>query len=178
MSSLVTGSDFGRLFTSFDHTAFRIESRERYNPANEREPVHAFLSGKAMDVDWMRPWCDLIQNHIAEGRRVERVRIVSVPFSDYTRFGLHLSSINIAAGEDIRYLEREKAQSLGLPNLDAWLFDSIRVAQMKFDEADSTLIHAEIINDPGVVVQHCHWRDVAMHHALPRDEFLREYGAA
>ncbi|MEV6862358.1 DUF6879 family protein [Streptosporangium subroseum] len=178
MSSLVTGSDFGRLFTSFDHTAFRLESRERYNPANEREPIRSFLTGETVDMDWMHPWCDLIQSHVAEGRRVERVRIVSVPFSDYTRWGLHLSRINIAAGEDIRYLERKKAEGLGLPDIDAWLFDSNRIAQMKFNESDSTLIHAEIIDDPAIVVQHCHWRDVAMHYAIPRDEFLREYGDA
>ena len=33
-----------------------------------------------------------------------RVRVVSEPHDDYTRFLLDLARINVAAGEDIRYL--------------------------------------------------------------------------
>jgi hypothetical protein len=50
----------------------------------------------------------------ATGKRWERVRIVSVPVSDWTRYGLAVARLSNDAGDDIRYLPRSEAESAGI----------------------------------------------------------------
>ncbi|MGW0192054.1 DUF6879 family protein [Nonomuraea sp. NPDC003201] len=169
--TLVSGDAFGDLFRSFEHTAFRLEPRERYNSPGEHEPLRKFLAGEPDDLAWNRPWLDLMAEHTAKGKFVHRVRVVSVPLSDYSRFGLWCAEYAIQAGEDIRYLNR--AQAHGLPNFDYWLFDSKWAAQLKFDE-DDVLLGAEIVTDPAIVVELAAARDDAWHRAITRDQFLSD----
>jgi hypothetical protein len=77
------------------------------------------------------------------------------------------------AGEDIRYLVHERAQEVGLPNHDYWLFDSHKLLRIHFDESDR-FVGGEIIDDPTEIVRHNYWRDAAWHYTLRRDEFATE----
>ncbi len=104
-----------------------------------------------------------------------RARVVSVPFTDYSRFGLWASQFTVAAGEDIRYLTRNQAQRIGLPNHDYWLFDSRKLVRMHFDENDRFL-GGEVIEDLAEIVQHNYWRDAAWRHAIERSDFAAEQG--
>ena len=54
---------------------------------------------------------------------VQRVRLASRPHTDYIRWGLDVSPLNIEAGEDIRYLPRHLAGDITLPEQDYWLMD-------------------------------------------------------
>ncbi|WP_283136690.1 DUF6879 family protein [Rhizohabitans arisaemae] len=167
--TLITGDDFGDLFRSFEHTAFRLEPRERYDSPGEHEPLAKFLKGELDDLNWNRPWIDLMSQHASHGRIVNRVRVVTVPLSDYSRFGLWCAQFANEAGEEIRYLDR--ANSDGLPESDYWLFDSKRVALLHFDDGDR-LLGAEIITDPVVVMGFAAARDDAWHRSVSREEFL------
>ena len=168
--ALLTGEDFVDLFRTFDDTAFRLEVRESYY---EKEQLEQFLAGGPVDISYMNQWLPLMRELTGQGKRVERVRVVSHPFSDYTRYGLWLSGENNAAGEDIRYLNRLDAA--GLPNHDYWLFDSSRLYLVLFDH-DDQLLGAEQVTDPATIVQHARWRDAAWHRALRRDEFIKATG--
>lgn len=113
----------------------------------------------------------MIREATAEGRRFARVRVVSVPLTDYSRFGVFCSRYTNDAGEDIRYLPRDRAADL--PDYDYWLFDSRNLVRMHFDE-DMNFLGGEIVDDPAVIVQHNYWRDVAWHRAVRRDDFASE----
>lgn len=166
--TLISSDAFGELFRSFEHTAFRLEPRDRYNSPGENEPLRRFLAGEPDDLAWNQPWLDLMSEHAAKGRIVSRVRVVSVPLSDYSRFGLWCARFAVEAGEEIRYLDR--AQAAGLPDLDYWLFDSSWGARLHFDD-DDRLLGAEIITDPGTVVELSAARDDAWHRSVSRDQF-------
>ena len=112
----------------------------------------------------------MMRRRTADGQRMARVRIVTEPHNDYTRFLLDLARINATAGEDIRYLPRDRAKDLDLPGHDFWLIDSSKVAVLRFGE-DDVLLGAEIHDEPAVVVKHCYWRDVAWHYAIPVAEY-------
>jgi hypothetical protein len=170
--TLLIGGELRQLFSAFEHTAFRLEVRESYY---EREQLGQFLAGERIDLTDMQPWLGLMARLRAEGKRVERVRVVSEPHSDYTRFGLWLCRYNTQAGEDIRYLPRHHAA--GLPDHDYWLFDSRRLYRMHFDESDD-LLGAELIEDLAEVVRHSFWRDAAWHHAIPYFNYLRAHPGA
>jgi len=114
LTQLLAGDDFEALFTQFAHTAFRLEVRESYaGMPYEVEPLRQFLAGEAtVDLDWTKGYRSLVSEHAAAGRRITRVRIVSEPWSDYTRFGVWLAAGTNAAGEDIRYLPRAILRSV------------------------------------------------------------------
>ncbi|NRQ40244.1 hypothetical protein HII36_51750 [Nonomuraea sp. NN258] len=170
---LLTGADFERLFTTFKVSAFRLETRERYHLAkNEEEPLREFLAGRPVDMEWLRFWLDLSRRHRDEGRSLRRVRVVTHPFSDYTRFGLMTAAHNVRAGDDIRYLERTAAERAELPRSDWWLFDDERVAFLHFRE-DDVLLGAEIISDPAVVERHRQWQEIAWSRSESREEFVK-----
>lgn len=119
----------------------------------------------------MQPWLRMVQEAAAEGRQFARVRMVDLPMSDWTRYSYALAEHNIAAGEDIRYLERGNAPDL--PDYDYWLFDSSRLVVMRFDETDRFL-GGEHIEDPAEIVKANYWRDAAWHKAVRRDDFASE----
>ncbi len=89
--------------------------RDRYNAPYEAESLQKFLAGERDERIWTRPWLDMIRKVTSEGKRFERVRVVSLPLGDYSRFGLWSCQSNIEAGEDIRYLARDQAEGPARP---------------------------------------------------------------
>jgi hypothetical protein len=169
--SWLIGPEFGQLFRSFEHTAYRLEARDYYYSPNEATALAQFVAGEPVEMDWFQNWLNMIQEATNAGRRFTRVRVVSVPLTDYSRFGVFCSQYTNAAGEDIRYLVRDQAQ--GLPDYDYWLFDSRKLVRMHFDEQEHFL-GGEVIEDPAEIVQHNYWRDAAWHRAMRRDDFATE----
>ncbi|MGA9312222.1 MAG: DUF6879 family protein [Pseudonocardiaceae bacterium] len=149
--------------------------RDRYDAPYETESVRKFLACEPDDLAWSDSWLSMVRSARAEGRTYSRARVVSVPLTDYSRFGLWASQFTVAAGEDIHYLTRNQAQEIGLPNHDFWLFDSRKLVHVKFDENDQFL-GGEVIDDSAEIVQHNYWRDAAWHHAVERGDFAAKQG--
>ena len=147
--------------------------RDRYDADYENESLRKFLAGEHDDLPWMQDWLTMIRAATKEGRRFTRVRVVSLPLTDYSRFGVFCSQFTNGAGEDIRYLTRENADAAHLPNHDYWLFDSRKLVRMHFDGSDAFL-GGEVIEDTAEIVKHNYWRDAAWHHAIRRDDFATE----
>jgi hypothetical protein len=177
LAALLAGDDFDALFSRFAHTAFRLEVRESYaGMPYEVKPLRQFLAGEnPVDLEWTRGYRALVAEHTAAGRRITRVRIVSEPWSDYTRFGVWLAAGNNAAGEDIRYLSRTHPVVAELPQVDYWLFDSYRMYVLHFTE-DDNLIGAEAVSDPARILAANASRDAAWHHAELRDRYAERHG--
>ncbi|MBB4910683.1 DUF6879 family protein [Actinophytocola algeriensis] len=159
------------MFREFEHTAFRLETRDEYKSDNETVALRQFVAGADVDMGWFDNWLSMIRQATAEGRQFSRVRVVSLPLTDYSRFGVFCSAYTNAAGEDIRYLPRDQAADL--PDYDYWLFDSRKLVRMLFDDAENFL-GAEVIDDPVEVVAHNYYRDAAWHRAVTRGDFAAE----
>lgn len=108
-----------------------MEVRDRYNAPREVESFKKFLAGEPDDLAWAESWFGMIREATAEGRRFSRVRVVSLPLTDYSRFGLWASQLTNAAGEDIRYVARDVTQNVELPNHDYWLFDRCQLRRSR-----------------------------------------------
>jgi Family of unknown function (DUF6879) len=117
----------------------------------------------------------MVRAATGEGRLFSRVRVVSVPLSDYIRFGMWVSGYTREAGDDVRYLTRDQAEAAKLPEHDFWLFDSRLLLRMHFAD-DSRFVGAEVIEEPAAIVEHNYWRDAARHHALTPEDFVNDYG--
>jgi len=103
--------------------AFHLEQRDAYNVAAEDEPFGRWLRGEPDDYAWHQDWLGFLRQATAAGVAVQRVRLASSPHTDYIRWGLDVSPLNIEAGEDIRYLPRHVADDIKLPEDDYWLLD-------------------------------------------------------
>ncbi|MGW0660320.1 DUF6879 family protein [Streptodolium elevatio] len=124
MPELITGPGITEFFRhGFEHTAWRLESRRAYGVASETEALQAFMRGEDVS-DPGRPWLGMVREQVKQGKRIERVRVVDEPPTDYQRFLLADVEDSIAAGEDIRFLWRSDAETAGLPSRDFWVFDS------------------------------------------------------
>ncbi|MEV4074350.1 DUF6879 family protein [Nonomuraea fuscirosea] len=168
---LLSEAELGHLLATFTTSAFRFELRERYNSTVGAEPFRKWRAGEPDDYAWHRPWMEKISRDSAAGKTWQRVRIVSVPPSDYTRYGIKVAQLSVRAGEDIRYLRRDVAERLGLDAYDAWLLDDSRLIRLHFDDTDDTFAGAELVADRGEISRHLAWRDLALKHAQPLSEF-------
>src|SRR4051812_33914118 len=100
---------------------------DTYNVESEDEPFGRFLSGVDDNFSWLSEWLGFISEVTAAGTRVQRARIVTLPHTDYTRWGLACAAALTTAGEDIRYLQRQDATGIPFPKEDFWLFDEHRI---------------------------------------------------
>jgi hypothetical protein len=87
----------------------------------------AWLAGQAdlqESAQHYRAYTDAVVSAVRRGVTVRRARIVSEPVSDYVRWEHWLTEpVNIAAGEQIRWLPRRLASTLAVPGNPYWVFD-------------------------------------------------------
>lgn len=164
------GPDFEVLFRRYRYTAWRLETRTSYGVADEDAPYQRWLVGRDPGIDWFRPWLDMVRGETAKGKRMERVRLIDDPPSDYLRWELWGTPYNAAVGEDIRYLPRDHPVVAELPETDFWLFDSATRADLAFD--GDRFLGVALSEEPAEVARAAQARDAAWHHALTYTEYM------
>lgn len=162
---------FAALFDDFEHSLWRLEQRGHYEEPDEAEPFRQFLDGEPQDLGWMAEFFDWTRAATGQGKRFQRVRVLTDPLTDYLRFQLSFTADAVAAGDDIRVLEPRVAAVLKLPAEDFWLFDDARVAAISF--GDTGVTGAEVITDPVEVDRYRAVRQRAWTAATPFDEWVR-----
>jgi hypothetical protein len=150
-------------------SAVHLEMRDEYTPD---DPVFIdWQAGIAVEPkERWREWYDLVLVTTARGIRVRRARIVSEPITDFVRYEYELTDgLNIAAGEEVRWLPRRQASDLALPGNDFWLFDS-RVVRFGYFAGNGAYLGDEVTEDP-TVAKLCGsafesvWRRAIEHHS-------------
>lgn len=162
--------EFEGLFRTFRHSAWRLEARRRFASDEATDTYSQFVETGSVDWPVEDPYCELIRSQTAQGKRVERVRIVDQPPTTGQLYLLNNAKRNSGLGEDIRNVWRVDADRLQLPADDYWLFDSRLAAKLRFDDEDH-LVDVELITEPAEVVRYSVIRDAAWHHAVPYEEF-------
>lgn len=75
---MLAGEEFGRLFETFERTAFRLETLAEYDVDEEREEIARFLAGEDMGPEWGdRPW---VRSMTDKGKSVSRVHATALSF--------------------------------------------------------------------------------------------------
>jgi hypothetical protein len=170
MTELVRGQDFAHLFATFRQSAWRWECQADYHEPEETDAFATFAAGDEPDMSFTTQWRENVRRATREGRRFERVRVLTEPMTDYLRFQMWAAYGNAAAGEEIRVLNTAQAEQLDLPGHDFWLLDDSLVAVLHFDSHG--MIAAELLREAATVNQHRRWRDIAWSHAAPFEEIL------
>ncbi|WP_329575845.1 DUF6879 family protein [Streptomyces sp. NBC_01361] len=172
VAKLINLEEFGRLFETFEHTAWRLETRGRYQSDTEDPTYEEFVRAGRFDLDTDDEWSQLMRRQTSAGKTVGRVRVVDATPTVGQLFLLADAPRNAAAGEDMRYLWRPDADARNLPREDFWIFDSRLVAVLRFDDED-VLHGAEVITEPAEVNRYMQLRDIATHGAIPHDVFAQ-----
>lgn len=137
---------------NFTETAFRLETLQQYEVASDGNDFGRYLAGHpAPTPERKQPWLDRLRSERDRGLNRSRVRIVTRPVTDYTRFECEWGyAPNAEAGEDIRILDLgERAMPYGVHvQEDFWLIDGTYALFMRYDE-DGAFVGAEL--DPTMV---------------------------
>ncbi|MER6075693.1 DUF6879 family protein [Streptomyces sp. NPDC001817] len=173
---LIGLEEFGRLFETFEHSAWHLETRRGYASDREDPSYAEFLQTGTVACDLDSDWCTNISQQTSAGKYVGRVRVVDSPPTEGQLFLLDYARCNAATGEDARNMWREDADRLRLPAEDFWIFDSRLVAVLRFDDEDA-FHDVEVITEPAEVLRYCQVRDTAVHGSVPYDQFAAQLQA-
>jgi hypothetical protein len=138
---------FEELFRDCGESAVHLEMRDSYMKS---DPSYGdWATGVAIDpAKRWADWLTLVKEATGRGVKVRRARIVSEPVSKYIRFEHEVTyGLNIAAGEEVRWLPRRKATGIALPGNDFWLFDSSLLLVNHFD-GEGEWLDPELSTDP------------------------------
>lgn len=161
---------FDELLRNCQRSALHLEMRDGY------------MRGDPAFIDWkgglpVNPaerwpaWFELLAETTGRGVEVRRARIVSEPVSDYVRFEYEITeSLNIAAGEQVRWLPRPRATDLALPGNDFWLFDDGPVLINHFDGNGDSTEH-ELTENPDIAKLCASAFETVWERAVPHTEY-------
>ncbi|WP_253949736.1 DUF6879 family protein [Nocardia terpenica] len=142
------------MFRETFSSAFHLEVRDNYAVADEAEALRRWAAGEPYEreeqPDSWRAWDELMIETAGRGVVLERLRVVTVPHSEYTRWLIENTADNIATGEQVRWLPRHLTAPDTVPRDDYWLFDRNKVAFTTFAE-DGAFMGLSITTDPRIV---------------------------
>jgi hypothetical protein len=142
---------FDELLDSAQRAAVHLEMRDAYGVAGEADDFARWKSTGERDINpgssYWSPWVALVRRTVARGVAVRRARIVSEPVSDYIRYEHAGTVVNLAAGEQVRWLPRRRASNIALPGNDFWLIDDRLIRWNHFTGAGASG-GGEISEDP------------------------------
>lgn len=159
-----------RLIQSAVSSAVHLEMRDVYTPD---DPV--FLEWRAGKLNTGSPaypeWFAEVREHAARGVGFRRARIVSEPVTDFIRFEYEITAaLNVAAGEQVRWLPRRQASDLRLPGNDFWVFDD-RAVRFGHFAGDGSYLGDEEVDDSSVVALCASAFEAVWERAIPHEEY-------
>ncbi len=152
-------------------SAVHLETRDAYEPDDPdwldwRDGHHFDPAARWAD------WFAMMRETTARGVRVRRARIVSEPVTEYVRYEYDVTaSFNIASGEDVRWLPRDRAVGLLVPAIDLWIFDEKSVIANHFDGYGGNLRH-EQFDDADLAARYTAAFDQVWQRAIPHGEYV------
>ncbi|MEV7975742.1 DUF6879 family protein [Streptomyces sp. NPDC086519] len=165
---------FDDLLDGAEHTAVHLEMRDAYGVASEADDFARWKATGERDTDpdspYWGPWTRLIRRTVARGVTVRRARIVSEPVSDYIRYEHASTNVNLAAGEEVRWLARRRASDIALPGNDFWLIDG-RLIRWNHFTGDGASGGGEISDDPAAARLCADAFDAVWARAIPHENY-------
>lgn len=172
----LTNDQFWQQLATWTVSAFRFEQQPAYAVDYERDLYDLFLAGTPeppTKSEALRGWLIQVKQHTSKGKRIERVRIIDEPPTDYQRWTAWMDRWNREAGEIIHYLTRRKARVAQLlpaaGDTDWWLLDDERLMTMAYND-EGRRIGTHLTTEEAAVQQARLWRDLAVRTARGDDE--------
>jgi hypothetical protein len=114
---------------NFKESAFRLEALPEYTVPQEADMLARFKRGEQVRLPDDHPWLKLVRGATAT-RKMQRVRVLCSPLTDYLRFELSVYPQCVEAGEEVRITEGQHMARLG----DFWIFDRKAIILLHYDD--------------------------------------------
>src|SRR5271166_2755899 len=161
------------LIAGFGREALHLEQRDVYAAADHGR-FRKWLAGGLLDpqaeAEWWRPWREMMHRNQAAGRTLRRLRVISEPVTDYIRFEWQDADELVKAGEDVRWLPRQRASAVILPANDLWSFDN-EIIVFTHLSGNGQIQGYEMTRDPALVARCLTAFEAAWRAAIPHSEY-------
>jgi len=159
------------LLKSAVSSAIHLEMRDVYEP-DDPDWID-WREGRQFDpAERWHEWFSLVCDTTERGVSVRRARIVSEPVTDYVRYEYDVTAgLNLASGEEGRWLPRSRAVGLLVPAVDFWIFDGVTVVVNHFDGYGGNLRH-EQLDDADLATRYAAAFGEIWHRATPHEEYV------
>lgn len=165
---------FSELMAGCRRSAVHLEMRDQYGVSAESDDFSIWLRTGQTDTnpdsEYWAPWVGLISQAVGRGVVARRARIVSEPVSAYIRYEHAGTVVNVAAGEQVRWLPRRRASDIALPGNDFWLFDDRVIRWNHFTGEGASASH-EISEDPAAAKLCAEAFEAVWARAIPHDQY-------
>lgn len=166
---MTTIPPFADLIAETHDTALHLEMRDFYTPNDA--VFRDWVAGRTIPDPAYPSWHEIASAHTARGVTFRRARIVSEPLSRFIAFEYDITSgLNIAAGEDVRWLPRRRAVGIPLPAHDFWLFDD-RLLRLHHFDGEGEIVEDELCDDPNVIKLCAEAFAAVWDRAVPHEEY-------
>ncbi|MFB9184756.1 DUF6879 family protein [Dactylosporangium sucinum] len=128
--------------------ALHLEMRDTYARTARFDAWKAGRMSDRGEAD--AEWRALLAPLVEHGADIRRLRIVSEPITEYVRYEFEVTQLaNLAAGEVVRWLPRDRASDLRLPGNDFWLVDDALLFNLSGGDGDWLGVQPN--DDPDVI---------------------------
>jgi hypothetical protein len=167
-SRVISAGEFAGLFLEARHSIFRLE--DQWNPLTaERAAYERFRCGTPLlPPQWpeWQAWLNKVRDLARQGKVVSRIIITDDPVAPYQQWRIWAASWHRQAGEDILFLSRRKADTLGIRG--NWcLFDDEQAVDMTFTPDGG--VGNKLLITGTAVSAYLAWRNLAGHSATPAE---------
>ena len=144
----VSAARLAELLPAGQRRALHLEMRDTYERTDRFAAWQAGNLDERVESD--AAWRALLAPLVQRGGDVRRMRIVSEPITEYVRYEHEVTPVaNLAAGEAVRWLSRERASDLRLPGNDFWLIDDCLLFNLASGDGD--WLGMQPNDDPAVI---------------------------
>ncbi|MBN2095430.1 MAG: hypothetical protein JW727_05260 [Candidatus Aenigmarchaeota archaeon] len=120
-------ASFEELWNSARKSIFRLEKLPAYSIPEEKPSIESWRAGKPQEDSEDEKWLGLLDAAKQKGVKVQRVRLFSLPLSEYLRYEIAIWQLSSKRREEIHFLSQEEYQKIsriaGISPGDFWLFD-------------------------------------------------------
>lgn len=162
---------YSDLFAQFSSTAFRLETKAEYRVDEEEEAFSAFRAGRPVPTEWHDDWLSFLVSTRNTGRRIQRVRVVPSPATDYFNFEVDYGYLpSSRAGEEIRLIQNEAIKD---DLNDFWLFDSSVLGIPNYTD-EGLFLGGRVDDSPATVAACSKIAELLWEQAVPLETYLKD----
>ncbi|MDI2127164.1 hypothetical protein QI554_13495 [Yinghuangia seranimata] len=160
------------LFEGCQFEAVHLELRDLYNVDDEyfADWRAGRLTAETHSGRWS-DFCSTVAAATGRGVQVRRLRVVSLPASDYIRYEHAGTPATIRSGEEVRWLDRGAAPDVQVPVNDLWVFDRSLVRWNIFD-GDDRFLRFDDVENKELAARIVDSFDAAWKRGVPHEDFV------
>ncbi len=172
-------SKIGKLFSTYKHEAFRLETLPFYKVKGEWASYQEYLeTGKIIQDISIIKYISESKQMIEKGRRHLRARIIPNPLNDYFIFETLVGYLpQSRVGFEFFFVEEKNALTKSVEDgniKDFWLFDKSTLLLMSYN-TEGEFLKAEISNDKDLISKCIQIRDSFVSNGESLNYILEKY---